>query len=74
MQIKEAVQQDPYLTATAVEIIDDLFVQDTDEFKEIIETVKETALNVIQENPNIPTEGTFAIKNIQSNSFLINFI
>ncbi|MDO6802930.1 endopeptidase La [Wenyingzhuangia sp. 1_MG-2023] len=74
MQIKEAVQQEPYLTATAVEIIDDLFVQDTDEFKEIIETVKETALNVIQENPNIPTEGTFAIKNIQSNSFLINFI
>ncbi|WP_010134669.1 endopeptidase La [Ochrovirga pacifica] len=74
MQIKEVVQQEPYLKATAVEMLDDLFVEDSNEFKEIIETVKETALNVVEENPNIPTEGTFAIKNIQSNSFLINFI
>ncbi|MGY5351305.1 endopeptidase La [Wenyingzhuangia sp. IMCC45533] len=74
IKLNEGIQNEPYIKATTVEMIDDLFVEDTNEFKEIIKTVKETALNVIEENPNIPTEGTFAIKNIQSNSFLINFI
>ncbi len=32
------------------------------------------ALQIIQENPNIPSEASFAIKNIQSHSFLINFV
>ncbi len=74
IQLNSVVEQEPFIKATTVELVDDLFVEDNNEFKEIIKTVKETALNVIEENPNIPTEGTFAIKNIQSNSFLINFI
>ena len=32
------------------------------------------ALKIIQENPNIPSEASFAIKNIQSYAFLINFV
>ncbi|ANW95914.1 Lon protease [Wenyingzhuangia fucanilytica] len=74
IKLNAVVQNEPYIMAATSEMIDDMFVQDSEEFKEIIETVKDTALNVIQENPNIPSEGTFAIKNIQSNSFLINFI
>ena len=74
MKVEAIVSDEPYLTGTTVEMIDDVFVEDTEEFKEIIKTVKETALSVVEENPNIPTEGTFAIKNIQSNAFLINFI
>jgi len=74
MKLEKLVESEPYIKATAVEVIDDIFVEDTKEFKEIIKTVKETALNVVEENPNIPTEGTFAIKNIKSNAFLINFI
>lgn len=74
MKLERMVQEEPYIKAKAIEVIDDVFVENTEEFNEIIQTVKETALNVIEENPNIPTEGTFAIKNIQSNSFLINFI
>ncbi len=74
VRLESVVQEEPYIKATTVAAIDDTFVEDTNEFKEIIKTVKETALSVIEENPNIPTEGTFAIKNIKSNSFLINFI
>ncbi len=44
------------------------------EFNTIIESVKELALQIIRDNPNIPSEASFAIKNIQSNSFLINFV
>ena len=32
------------------------------------------ALQIIQDNPNIPSEASFAIKNIQSDSFLVNFV
>ena len=35
---------------------------------------KEQALEVIKENPMLPSEASFAIKNIQSDSFLVNFI
>jgi ATP-dependent Lon protease len=40
----------------------------------IIESIKELAIRIIRDNPNIPSEASFAIKNIQSNSFLINFV
>ena len=38
------------------------------------ESIKELSLQIIQENPNLPTEASFAIKNIHSYSFLINFV
>ena len=44
------------------------------EFLAIIDSIKELAYQIIKDNPNIPSEATFAIKNIQSNSFLINFV
>jgi ATP-dependent Lon protease len=73
-QIKEVIQNEPYLKATTTEFLEDTFIEDTDEFKEIIASVTESALEVIKENPNLPSEAGFAIKNIQSQSFLVNFI
>ena len=48
-------------------------VYDT-EFNAIIDSMREIAIEIIKESPNIPTEATFAIKNIESQSFLINFV
>ena len=73
-RVKEIIQEEPYLKATTEEFIEDTFVEDTDEFKEIMSSVTESALEVIKENPNLPSEAGFAIKNIQSQSFLVNFI
>lgn len=73
-RINEVVQEEPYLKATTQEFLEDTFVEDTDEFKEIMSSVTESALEVIKENPNLPSEAGFAIKNIQSQSFLVNFI
>merc|ERR1712070_378487 len=39
-----------------------------------IDSIKDLALQIIQENPNIPSEASFAIKNIQSPVFLVNFV
>ena len=37
-------------------------------------TIKDLALQIIRESPNIPSEAQFAIGNIDSPSFLVNFI
>ena len=40
----------------------------------VIDSIKDLSLEIIKRNPNIPSEASFAIKNIESNSFLINFV
>lgn len=73
-EIDTVVQEKPYLKATVKEAFEDRLVEDEKEFEAIIESIKEQALEVIKENPMLPTEASFAIKNIKSNSFLVNFI
>ena len=73
-EINELIQEQPYLKAKVQEAIEDKDVDDPKEFSAIIDSVKEQALEVIKENPMLPSEASFAIKNIQSDSFLVNFI
>ncbi len=73
-EIAEVLTKDPYITATVRETKEERPLQADKEFLAIIETIKDVALQIIRDNPNIPSEASFAIKNIQSNSFLINFV
>ena len=73
-EIEAIIQDKPYLKATVKEAIEDKEVDDEKEFEAIIESIKEQALEVIKENPMLPSEASFAIKNIKSDSFLVNFI
>jgi len=73
-EINEMIQEKPYLKAKVQEALEDKTIEDPKEFKAIIDSVKEQALEVIKENPMLPSEASFAIKNIQSDSFLVNFI
>jgi len=73
-EIDAIIQDKPYLKATVKEAIEDREVKNKKEFEAIIESIKEQALEVIKENPMLPSEASFAIKNIKSNSFLVNFI
>jgi ATP-dependent Lon protease len=73
-EIDKIIQEEPYLKATVKEAIEDRNIEDLKEFEVIIDSIKEQALEVIKENPMLPSEASFAIKNIQSNSFLVNFI
>ncbi|WLD24853.1 endopeptidase La [Flavobacterium dauae] len=72
--IDEIIQENPYLKAKVVETEDTKPDTNDLEFKTIIETVKETAQEIVRENPNIPSEAAFALKNIESDSFLVNFV
>ncbi|WP_445711078.1 endopeptidase La [Flavobacterium sp.] len=73
-EIDTFTQEEPYLKATIKEVAEVRPENDDVEFNTIIESIKELAIQIIRESPNIPTEATFAIKNIESNPFLISFV
>ena len=72
--VTEIITSDPYMTATISEVPEARPAKENEEFKAIIDSIKEMALDIIKDSPNIPSEAAFAIKNIESNSFLINFV
>ena len=73
-KIKSIIEEQPYLKAEIDPVQDELPLKNDKEFLATIDSIKDLALQIIQENPNIPTEAAFAIKNIQTPSFLINFV
>jgi len=73
-EIEEIISETPYLTASIKEVPEARPELENAEFGAIIESIKELALQIIKGSPNIPTEASFAIKNIESPSFLINFV
>jgi ATP-dependent Lon protease len=73
-EIDTVTNEEPYLKATIKEFEESRPKNKDAEFSTIIETVKDLAIQIIKESPNIPSEATFAIKNIESDSFLVNFV
>uniref|UniRef100_UPI004048E2E2 endopeptidase La n=1 Tax=Mariniflexile sp. TaxID=1979402 RepID=UPI004048E2E2 len=73
-KVAEVLTEDPYMNATVRDIPEARPALKNKEFLAIIESIKDLALNIIKESPNIPSEASFAIKNIESDSFLINFV
>ena len=73
-EIDAVTTEEPYLKATIKEFEESRPEKKDAEFNTIIESVKDLAIQIIKESPNIPSEATFAIKNIESDSFLVNFV
>ncbi len=73
-KIDDIVVEKPYFKAKVNEVPEARPVKENKEFGAIIDSIKDLALEIIKESPNIPSEASFAIKNIESNSFLINFV
>jgi ATP-dependent Lon protease len=73
-EIAKVITETPYITANIKDVSEKRPLKKDKEFLAIIESVKDLAIQIIKESPNIPTEATFAIKNIESHSFLINFV
>ena len=73
-EIDQVVTTDPFLTATIKEVEEQRPDKEDKEFSAIIESIKELAIDIIKDSPNIPSDAAFAIKNIESSSFLINFV
>lgn len=67
------VQTEPYIKVT-LEKFEEIKEQPDREFKALIDAIREMSSQIIQLSPNIPSEAAIALKNIESPSFLVNFI
>lgn len=72
-RLLEEVQSEPYIKVTISKFEESKFKSDK-EFKALVASIKEMSSQIIQLSPNIPSEAGIALKNIESTSFLINFI
>ncbi|MGA1029798.1 MAG: endopeptidase La [Flavobacteriaceae bacterium] len=73
-QIDSLVQEKPYLVAKISPVEEVVPAADDKKFNATIDSIKDMALNIIEESPTIPSEASFAIKNIKSPTFLVNFV
>ncbi|WP_293300808.1 endopeptidase La [Pedobacter sp. UBA4863] len=72
-QLVEEVQNEPFIKAVVAKFVETKHKADK-EFKGLVAAIKEMSSQIIQLSPNIPSEAGIALKNIESTSFLINFI
>jgi ATP-dependent Lon protease len=73
-ELTTPVQSEPYFRAKINLIKETKYDKKSKELGAIFKTIKELALQIIKDSPNIPSEASFAIGNIDSPTFLINFI
>ena len=73
-ELKELVSTEPYFTAKVVSFEKPIPPVIDDKFNALISSLKDLSFQIIQQSPNIPSEAAFAVKNIESPAFLVNFI
>lgn len=73
-QWQEMLQTDPYFRATITTVEEKKPNGNNKEYLATIDSVRDMALRIIDINPSLPTEASMAINNIESPSFLINFV
>ena len=72
-EIEEIVQSDPYYKAKVKILIDETPKKDKS-FDALINNIKELAGQIIGLSPNMPSEASIVLKNIESPSFLVHFV
>ncbi|MCI3937409.1 endopeptidase La [Chryseobacterium aahli] len=72
-KIKKITGSKPYFKAEITRLKDSK-PKNKEEYEALLENVKDLALKIIELDPNIPNAANFAIKNINSNDDLLNFI
>lgn len=74
LKLVEMVEEEPFLKAKVETYIDKKPEVIDDKLQALFDSLKEMALRIIKQSPQIPSEASFAIKNIESTSYLVNFI
>ncbi|MBG0781906.1 MAG: endopeptidase La [Bacteroidales bacterium] len=73
-RLLEMVQETPYFRARTGAFDAEIELPKDRQFQALMQSLKDLSLQIIQKSPHIPTEASFAIKNIESPVFLINFV
>ena len=74
IEVGEYISTQPYFKATVTPIQDTTPDAKNVEFIALVESIKEVALNIINISQSMPKEAAFAIKNLDSNRAIVNFI
>ncbi len=74
IKMEELLETEPYIKAkiSSFDIVSK--TKQDKNFKALIGTIKDLAIRIVKQSPNIPSEAGFALKNIESPTFLVNFI
>ena len=73
-QVKAFLQDDPYFLASVEQFDSNKPHPKDKKFNALISSVKDLAIQIINLSPNLPSDSVFAIRNIESPVFLVNFI
>ncbi|MGI9525699.1 MAG: endopeptidase La [Weeksellaceae bacterium] len=73
-EIEEFTSTDPYFMAKISLLEEEKPAEDDEEYTAIIDSIKLVAVDIIKNNHNIPSEAAFAVKSIESSSFLVNYV
>ncbi len=74
-QLIEMLQSEPYFNAKVEQFETTVDGQEYDEeFNALISSLKDLSMQIIKMSPNIPSDAAFAIRNIESAVFLVNFV
>src|SRR6476660_8459915 len=71
--VEAIASEDPYFRASIKSLLDEEPPKDAD-FEAYVANIKEMATEIIQLSPNIPSEASIILRNIESPSFLIHFV
>ena len=74
VHIDEITSLRPYLSGKVTPIEEDMKVEGTTEFKALMDTCREMSSKFIDISDNLSPDAAFAIKNLDNNEVLVNFI
>lgn len=72
-EIEQITAEEPYFKAT-INLLDDEEISTEPDFAAYVSNIKDLATEIIQLSPNLPSEASVILKNIESPSFLIHFV
>ncbi|TVR43336.1 MAG: endopeptidase La [Bacteroidia bacterium] len=73
-ELLEMTGDEPYFMARVAAYDSGELPTKDDKFNALISTIKDLAIQIVKLSPNVPSEAAFALKNIESPVFLVNFI
>ncbi len=73
-RVENMITDEPYFKASVRPLEEIKPVRKSKEYNAIVGSLKDLSLRIIKLSSNIPPESSFAVKNIESSTFLINFI
>ncbi len=73
-ELQELTQTEPYFMARVSAFDTPEKTKRNKDFNALISTIKDLAIQIVKLSPNVPSEAAFALRNIESPGFLVNFI